>query len=205
MFFQQLTKKWLIGISLGAGIFAGIIITWTLTAINGGEEETSEWLQLREQEEVTQSEEAETDIPAIVMVDIKGEVRLPGIYTAESGERVHDCIEKAGGLTEEANERALNLAEKVYDEMVIYVPSVNEEEVAVSVQSALNTSDDRIRMNSATVQELTSLPGIGEAKAEAIVRFREENGPFQTVEELVNVPGIGEKMLEQMKDLIIIP
>lgn len=118
----------------------------------------------------------------------------------EQGDRVNDAIIKAGGTTEDAAEEAVNLAEKVYDEMVIAVPAAGED-VEVIFQEGGGDSD-KVRINHASASELVSLPGIGPAKAEAILKYREEAGPFKSEEELVNVPGIGEKTMETLKELI---
>ncbi|MBU9713382.1 helix-hairpin-helix domain-containing protein [Evansella tamaricis] len=145
-------------------------------------------------------------IPNMV-VDIKGEVKMPGIYVVTEGDRVFDVIQKAGGFTSLAEERGLNLAEKCYDEMVIFVPTIGTEEDGTFLSEGLSTSkeDGKIRVNQADETDLVKIPGIGPAKAQAIIQYREENGPFKTVEDLVNVPGIGEKTMENMRDHLTIP
>ncbi len=150
------------------------------------------------------------DNPVDVVVDVKGEVKKPGVYSVSESERVHKVIELAGGFTDEAQEGAVNLAQKVQDEMVIYVPKKGEEgfEQVGLVASSMGEETDRgplVRVNVASLDELTSLQGIGPAKAQAIIDYREEHGPFQTVEDLLEVSGIGEKTLENIKDSIIIP
>lgn len=136
-----------------------------------------------------------------VIVDVKGAVKYPGVYEVASESRVNDVILKAGGLTDEANEQRVNLAEVVYDEMLIYVPTIDELlDDGMTLEQA-----NKIRVNQATAEELQSLSGIGPAKAEAIIQYRDENGPFKAVEDLLNVPGIGQKTLENIVDNIQIP
>src|SRR5690606_18069185 len=127
-----------------------------------------------------------------VMVDIKGAVKNPGVYELQVEDRVKNAIEQAGGFKDDADSEQINLAERVYDEMVIYIPSVNEKDVDSNVVSS-GDNNGKIRINLATIEELTTLPGIGEAKAAAIIAYREENGKFTKVEDLTKISGIGEK------------
>ncbi|WP_147802960.1 helix-hairpin-helix domain-containing protein [Alkalicoccus halolimnae] len=188
------------GILIKAGI-ACIIITALILYIfyedktSGSslvpEENTSEW-------EVTgSSDEAAAEE---IKVDIKGEVAYPGVYTASSDQRVEEIINEAGGITAEAAVDQVNLAQRVHDEMVIHVPSSVEEEA--QEPDAEGNSGPAVNMNQAEKEEWESLPGIGPAKAEAIIQYREENGPFQKKEDIINVPGIGEKTFESLQDLL---
>lgn len=136
-----------------------------------------------------------------VFVDVKGAVHAPGVYEVELGVRVVDVIELAGGFTEEADELAVNLAQQVQDEMVIYTPSLGEEGEVDGIQG----TTEKIRINYATKEELETLPGIGPAKAEAILQYLEEQGSFQKKEDLLQVSGIGEKVFTQLKDEIQVP
>ncbi|MFC4388468.1 helix-hairpin-helix domain-containing protein [Gracilibacillus marinus] len=140
----------------------------------------------------------------IEMVDVKGEVKFPGVYRIEAGERIEDVIKKAGGLTDEADSNSINLAEKVYDEMVIIVAQVNEVG-EIPQMNAGKTSDGKIRINKATKEELMEISGIGEAKANAIIEYRETNGDFKQLEDLSNVSGIGEKTVERISEQVQIP
>lgn len=135
-------------------------------------------------------------------VDIKGEVEQPGVYNVEENDRVVDVIDYAGGLKANADEKQINLAEKVYDEMVIIVPHVDEAENLISTSGE---SHDKIKINTATQTELEQLPGIGKAKAQAIIKYREESGAFQSFEDIQNVSGIGEKTVSQLAEFIIVP
>ncbi|MFP7493571.1 ComEA family DNA-binding protein [Terribacillus saccharophilus] len=137
-----------------------------------------------------------------VVVDIKGEVRNPGVYELAPDSRVEGAIKAAGGVTENAEGRSINLAQRVADEQVIYVAAVGEAEVSIPAASSANEAADKININQADAQELTELNGVGEAKAQAIITYREESGPFTSVDQLMEVPGIGEKSLENMKEQI---
>ncbi|MCP3764297.1 helix-hairpin-helix domain-containing protein [Domibacillus sp. A3M-37] len=151
----------------------------------------------------------EAEPPVEVAIDVKGAVSMPGIYMMSSDERVNDAINKAGGLTEQAEAAAVNLAQKVQDEMVIYVPAKGEEVPAVqtmpvpSAGSAGGTEQSSvININTADSTALQELPGIGESKAQAIIDFRETDGPFTAVEDLKNISGIGDKTFEKLAPLI---
>ena len=167
-------------------------------------------------------------------IDIKGEVNVPGIYTVKEGSRVIDVIRLAGDLTEDADTSVLNLSKKVADEMVIIVYSYDEvtsftetlEKEKIEQEACLNqngitndacigNSEDntssssvvisgKLSLNTATLEELMTLPGIGEAKALAIIQYREEVGAFQSIEELKEVSGIGDAIFDQIKENITI-
>ncbi len=139
---------------------------------------------------------------AVVMVDVKGAVKAPGVYEIGGDGRVKDVITRAGGFLKDADETQLNLASKVADEMVIYVPVIGENKTEpLGSQSA---ESDVVSINRADITELQELPGIGPSKAEAIIQYREENGRFTTIEDLQNISGIGEKTFDKLKDLITV-
>lgn len=140
-----------------------------------------------------------------VYVDLKGAVKQPGMYELEEGRRVYDVIELAGGILEHADENQINYALRLEDEMIIYIPYIGEnmEEITPTTTEG-STSDGKIRINQATESELITLPGIGAAKAAAIIQYREEHGPFQEVEDLLNISGIGQKTLERFVDMITV-
>lgn len=196
----KVDRKWYPFIA-GGIIVCGLCMSFLLFHESDTEmSKADDWLLLNEE---VQSGELEEDVlDETIIVDVKGEVNVPGVYKVSTGDRVHDVLQLAGGFTESANESVINLAEKCYDEMVIYVPSVEEEFNNTEHFLSANTNDSRVKVNVAEAAELTTLPGIGPAKADAIISYREENGPFQSVEDLVNVPGIGEKTVEQLKDSV---
>ncbi|OLS41781.1 helix-hairpin-helix domain-containing protein [Bacillus sp. MRMR6] len=142
-----------------------------------------------------------------MMVDVKGQVKKPGVYQANLGERIIDLIGRAGGLTELADEAQVNFAEHVQDAMVIYIPAQGEEGQLVtgisgSTQGSAGNLSGKINLNKADETELQNLPGIGPAKAAAIIEYRETNGSFKAIEDLKNISGIGDKTFEKLKELI---
>ncbi|WP_413308648.1 helix-hairpin-helix domain-containing protein [Bacillus sp. 1P10SD] len=148
-----------------------------------------------------------------IMVDVKGQIKQPGVYQVSTGDRVIDVISRAGGLTEQADQAQVNFAAHVVDEMVVYVPAKGEETAAVvagsidgSSTGIASTSDGqaKININKADENELQNLPGIGPAKAVAILEYRNTNGPFKVVDDLKNISGIGDKTFEKLKDLIVV-
>lgn len=160
-----------------------------------------------------QAEEQEP-VQEIIIVDIKGAVKNPGVYQAEADMRVIDIIDSAGGLSETADPDRVNLSERVADQMVIYIPAVGEAS-DVPVAAPENTlaeqgngneeaGTEKVDINTADVVLLQTLNGIGEKKAALIIAYREENGSFQTIEEIMEVSGIGEKTFEGFKDLIMV-
>lgn len=191
-------EKWL-AIITGTVIVTAIFAFYLINQENDAEQELLFPEELiNEEEQKAENREVSTTI----VIDVKGAVKKPGVYTMNEGDRVVDAIEKAGGLQSEADENQLNLASLLKDEMVIYVPKKGEEVTQTNVQS--QNDDGKVRINSATSEELQKLQGIGPAKAEAIITYREENGPFKTVEDLLEVSGIGEKTLENIKDDIVV-
>lgn len=146
------------------------------------------------------------ETPTIVIVDVKGAVWHPGVYTMQEGDRLIDAISAAGGYLPDADSRLLNHAMKLADEFVIYVPLVGEEppkeEVNFATGAAVQADDGMININTADESLLTTVPGIGPAKALAILAYRDEHGPFKATSELMNVPGIGQKTFDKLEHTI---
>lgn len=156
-------------------------------------------------EEEVEPAEAKPIEPELFMVDVKGEVHAPGVYELPTDGRVKDAIAMAEGLTDEANELAINFAQKVEDQMVIYVPHEDDDSGLpenTTTGAGEVSGATVININTASEQELMTLSGIGQAKAQQIIQYREENGLFDTPEDLMNVSGIGEKSFETLKDSI---
>jgi len=135
-----------------------------------------------------------------IVVDIKGAVINPGVYTMPAYSRIDDVIKKAGGATTDADLNQINRAQKVYDEMQIYIPKQGEQ----LQQVLLDLNNGKISINQADETELMKLDGIGPTKAKAIIDYRSKNGSFKQIEEIINVPGIGESTYQQIKDEITI-
>ncbi len=141
-----------------------------------------------------------------VTIYISGQVKNPGIVTLESNKRLVDAIEILGGVTEDADLNRVNMALKIEDEGHYIIPKLGEE---VEIQSIDlnnvekdNDKNDKVNINVANIDELQSLPGVGEATANKIFKYREENGNFKNIEEIKNVNGIGDKKYEGLRDLI---
>ncbi|MCY8918011.1 helix-hairpin-helix domain-containing protein [Bacillus atrophaeus] len=143
-----------------------------------------------------------------IIIDIKGAVKHPGVYELKTGDRVSQAIEKAGGINSEADEKQVNLAELLQDGTVVYIPSEGEEPTQsatanASVQNGAG-KEALVNINTASLEELQAISGVGPSKAEAIIAYREENGKFQAVEDITNVSGIGEKSFEKIKSAITV-
>ncbi|WP_414841620.1 helix-hairpin-helix domain-containing protein [Enterococcus saccharolyticus] len=173
------------------------------------EEATSDWEELPLEQSETITLETTTDSTSEkLLVDIKGEVKKPGVYELHQGSRVEEVILLAGGFTDKAEERQLNLAEKLTDQQMIYVP--NKEEAkdlpipTVTTASEGSSPMNIVNINTATLTELQTLTGIGPSKAQAIIDYREENGNFKSIAELQEVNGFGEKTVEKLKESITV-
>ncbi|MDD3839071.1 MAG: helix-hairpin-helix domain-containing protein [Clostridia bacterium] len=141
----------------------------------------------------------------LIKVYITGAVENPGVVELKLGDRIEDAVKKAGGLKESADRHYINLAKKVKDEDKIYVPEVGEYPKEEYFQeNDENNTDSGININTADKGQLETLPGIGPVKAEAIIKYREENGPFKDIKEITNVTNIGERTFENIKDYICV-
>ena len=161
----------------------------------------------------TRVEETTTMIPQNCYVDIKGEVLRPGVYEFSCESRIQEVIKKAGGFTEEADETKINLAQKITDQMQIIVPNLhskqeggvtegNSEKGNLSNTTLSNSKQGTVNINTATLEELQTIKGIGKKKAEAILQYRKEHGAFRTKEDLLQVKGIGKKALEAIESQV---
>ena len=161
----------------------------------------------------TRVEETTTMMPQNCYVDIKGEVLHPGVYQFSCESRMQEVIKKAGGFTEEADETKINLAQKITDQMQMIVPNVNsKQEGGVTEGNSekgnssnmilSNAKQGKVNINTATLEELQTIKGIGKKKAEAILQYRKEHGPFRTKEDLLEVKGIGKKALEAIESQV---
>lgn len=141
-----------------------------------------------------------------IYVDIKGAVEKPGMYKGTANMRVWDAVLLAGGVNNTADTKQVNFSERIADQMVIYVPEIGEviemSEKSSESQESQTKDTGKINLNQASETELQTLSGVGQKKAQEIIRYREENGGFKTIEDLKNISGFGEKTFEKLKDSI---
>lgn len=146
-----------------------------------------------------------------IFVYIIGAVNKPGIIEARKDSRLYEIIEFAGGLTENADETAINLALTVMDAEKIIIPyretsTVEKEKVKINqlYKESVNTNSNKININTASVEELKTLSGIGQSTAEKIINYRKENSKFENIEDIKNVSGIGDAKFNSIKDKIVV-
>ena len=158
------------------------------------------------EKEVRKEENEESLEQNLITVDVKGAVKSPGIYDLPVGSRVNDAVQKAGGLTEQADSKSLNLAQKVSDETLVYVPTKGEEASQQSGSGATSSTskEKKVNLNKASLEELKQVKGLGGKRAQDIIDHREANGKFKSVDELKKVSGIGAKTIEKLKDYVTV-
>jgi competence protein ComEA len=145
-----------------------------------------------------------TSSPALLIVDVAGAVRTPGVYEFAEGERVVDAIERAGGPRPKADLSLLNLAAPLVDGTQILVPKFGPAVTGVPGETAPGSATGLININTASATELETLSGIGEVLAATIVEYRTQNGPFASVDDLLDVSGIGPATLEEIRDQVTV-
>lgn len=143
------------------------------------------------------SEEAQ-----LITVYVNGEVARPGVYSLAAGSRIKDAVEASGGFTASADKKRVNLAKKVRDEDYIFIDTQDSGKAQGGASSGGISSDGLVNINTATKEELMTVPGIGEVTAQKIIDYREKNGDFSKIDDLTKVDRIGEKTLAKFKDKI---
>lgn len=207
-------------IFLGISLVLGVVIYVLYKNSESSNEEVLDIFKEKEEEENEGNDGSEIEEDSSttkVVVDIKGMVVNPGVYEVDSTARVNDVITLAGGLLEGADTSLINLAKIVSDEMTIIIYSSLEacekykEELCVCDFEPLKNDacvsedkeeDNLVNINTCGVDELMEIKGIGKAKAEAIIKYREDNGNFSAVEDIMKVSGIGESLFEKIKEYI---
>lgn len=166
-----------------------------------------------------------------IVVEVKGSVKVPGVYEVKKGSRVSDLIHEAGGLLDNADTSIINLSKELEDEMVVVIYNdeetnemrkgstsvkyierqcvcpILENDACIEEVISNNSIDNKtglVSLNTGTIEELMTLPGIGESKAKLIIKYRDENGGFKKIEDIMNVKGIGESMFEKIKSYIML-
>lgn len=138
-----------------------------------------------------------------IFIDIKGQVKNPGLYEMTREERVNDAIQKAGGLLADADTSSVNLSQKLKDQMIIVVEKKGERKSSNSAGLTTATNSKKvININLATKEELMQISGVGETRAQAIIDYRENKGDFKKIEDIRKVKGIGKASFEKIKDQI---
>ena len=194
----------------GSVLFVCLIIGMGLFWMSRQGEEVEEVAaSLSETTILPQEVEDKTTVSTVIYVDVKGEVHHPGVYQMKAENRVKDLIEAAGGFTPLADDQKLNLAQLLEDQMVIVVPKKGEDVNSELSQAPIPQKKEvgkegKVNINTATVEELKTLKGIGEKKAEAIIEYRKQNGSFKNKEELMKVRGIGKKLYESFQERVIV-
>ena len=198
-------------LSIIGGVLAVIVIILVGRGMMASS--TKEKVMVTNAVNTTRIEETTTMMPQNCYVDIKGEVLHPGVYEFSCESRVQEVIKKAGGFTEEADETKINLAQKITDQMQMIVPNLhskqeggvtegNSEKGNLSNTTPSNSKQGTVNINTATLEELQTIKGIGKKKAEAILQYRKEHGSFRTKEDLLQVKGIGKKALEAIESQV---
>ncbi len=224
----NLKQKKIIAIIL---IILVIIAYYYLYLKNSTEEISNQDLEVNNTQESNQTNETEKEGEETIVVHISGAVNIEGIVELEAGSRIANAIEKAGGVKENADMTDINLAYPLEDGMKIHIPTKEETEAnknnenmidesyvtsssgGVSSKEDTNstqgsskstTSNEKVNINTATQEELDTLPGIGPSIASKIIDYREQNGKFNSIEEIKEVSGIGDAKYEKIKDSITI-
>lgn len=177
--------------------------------VSSGAEDDGPVLEETETETETQGQEV-----SVCYVHICGAVTVPGVYEMEEGSRIFQVVENAGGFTEDAATEYLNMAQIVSDGMKIVVPDVNSLDEALQygtagsgnadTSAAAGAKDSKVNINTATKEMLMTLKGIGEAKAEDIIKYREEHDGFRKIEDIMKISGIKDAAFQKIKDDITV-
>lgn len=204
-------KKWKMQFLLAAGLALLALVCCGCTGARGrmisGEDETAEKMTADAPAFTGEApvQNGKTTAARKMYIHICGWVKHPGLYVFSGKVRAGEAIEKAGGFARGADEAAVNLAQILEDGMQLYIPSAEEQQRCSGEEISGTTPEEKlVNINTAETEELTSLSGIGGAKALAVLSYRKENGSFSSIEDIKNVPGIGEGIFEKIKDYITV-
>lgn len=200
------------------GILLGIIGIVFFCTVGCAEEQADDLKSLSLEKKENSSEQDEDEIQDkkmdavedsdTIYVYVCGAVNTPGVYELAGGTRIYEAIMCAGGLREDADKNYVNQAQILSDGEQVYIPiegeAVQEHLMQEAEKGSEFSADDRIDINTATKEELMTLSGIGESRAESILAYRQIHGTFQNIEELMNVEGIKEGIFQKIKDSITV-
>ncbi len=214
-YFLMQVKRLLMEYKKVLSIIGGVLAVIVIILVGRGmmASPTKEKVMVTNAVNTTRVEETTTMMPQNCYVDIKGEVLRPGVYEFSCESRIQEVVKKAGGFTEEADETKINLAQKITDQMQIIVPNLHSKQEGgvtegnsgkgnSSNTTPSNSKQGTVNINTATLEELQTIKGIGKKKAEAILQYRKEHGAFRTKEDLLQVKGIGKKALEAIESQV---
>ncbi|MEI4368120.1 helix-hairpin-helix domain-containing protein [Streptococcus suis] len=205
--------KWQIALPAAAGLLLTTFLIFSQPA-KSDQTGLTDFPQTEQTSNSSESvEETSTEVseePSQLVVDVKGAVAKPGLYTLAAGARVNDAVDAAGGLTSQADPKSINLAQKLSDEAVVYVASKDENisvvtsTTASSAMSQEEKNTSLVNLNTATEADLQTISGIGAKRATDIIAYREANGGFKSVDDLNNVSGIGDKTMESIRPYVTV-
>ncbi len=148
--------------------------------------------------ETTELEESTEKESAMICVHICGAVKKQGVYELPQGSRVYEAVDLAGGFLKDADLSGINQAQILEDETQIYIPTKAETKQTQAVE------DGKVNLNTATKEELMTLPGVGESKADSIISYRQDKGRFKKIEDIMEISGIKEGLFQKIKDDITV-
>lgn len=200
--------KIFVGLFLALAAFSAFYLSRQEKTQDNAEQTLVDWSAMKDKNSVEEKKIEKKDEEYII-VDVKGAVQKPGVYQLTPNARISDAIALAGGFTEQAEKKAVNLAKKLQDEAEVYVPSQGEVDVNKLLEERLPEREmqqekEKININKADLTELQQLSGVGVKKAQDIIDYRTENGNFQSVDDLLKVSGFGPKTVEKLKENITV-
>lgn len=201
--FVELRKDLIKIVAVPALVIVAILFFWISS--HNDEIQIEDGGEVSSQGDVLTENTAGETVSAKIYVDIGGEVEMPGVYEVKEGTRLFEVIERAGGLTENADIDGINRAEAVIDGQKIMINAKGEEasiESSDTQTKSQNAAEGKVNINTATSAELQTIPGIGPSKAERIIEYRDTNGRFKSIDEIQNISGIGSKTFESIKEYI---
>lgn len=201
--------KWQIALPAVAGLLMATLLIFSQPA-KSDQTGLTDFPQTEQTDLVEETSTEASEESSQLVVDVKGAVEKPGLYTLEADARVNDAVEAAGGLTSQADPKSINLAQKLSDEAVVYVASKDENisvvtsTTASSAMSQEEKNTSLVNLNTATETDLQTISGIGAKRAADIIAYREANGGFKSVDDLNNVSGIGDKTMESIRPYVTV-